>query len=349
MTSTETPEGPKAVRDFTYIKPSGKRLSEYEAVNLYVQIEDGLLGSDGWFIKRPDYGTPWRAESTRLRHPHWFDFRDPAKLWQRTFNRNQAEQERAIERVTEEAVEGGTLADIDQAWLDDIIRDHYAVWSFVDWGTFRPCAAAQRESLSDTLGSVFVFEGLNRLRHAQDIVVHTMELEAHVPGFSAGGAKERWLNEARYQPTRQMIEQLMHNTWDWGELAVAIALALDPIVSDVALFQLIRKHGPFHGDLVTPFIVSTVERDRRWTRDWVEALVKMVTADDVPQAKENLVAIQEWVDKWTPRALDAAGALAEVYERVPQKGAPFEQVLSGAMAGQKKLLESMGLSGGGTT
>jgi hypothetical protein len=337
----------KGDRDFTYIRPSGRRLSEYEAVNMYVQVEQGLMGSDGWFVLRADGRTPWCTDSTKLRHPHWFDFRDPAKLWQRVYTRNQAEQERAIERVTEETILRGALADIDKDWLELVIRQHYRVWSFVEYGTFRPWATAQREALSDTLGSVCVFEGLDRLRHAQDIVIWLMELEMQLPGFQDEGGKERWVTEPCYQPTRRLIERLMHDQFDWGELAVATNLVIDPILTEVAVFQLIGRNGSLHGDVVTPFIVSTAQRDRRWSLAWTEALVKMVTEESVPAAKANKELIEDWVCTWTPLALDAAGALAEVYDKVPFKQAPFEQVLAGAQAAQRRILDGLGLLAGG--
>jgi methane monooxygenase component A beta chain/propane monooxygenase small subunit len=288
----------------------------------------------------------WREESTKLRHPHWFDFRDPGKLWQRTHTRAQAEQERGIERVTEEAIARRSFADVDPIWLEEIVRLHYRVWSFVEYGTFRPWSAAQREALSDTLGQVCVFEGLDRLRHAQDIVVYLMELETHVPGFKDEGGKDRWTSEARYQPTRQLIEKLMYNTWDWGELAVATNLVIDPILTEVAIFALIGRSGPFHGDVVTPFIVSTAERDRRWSLDWTRALVAMVTADEVTKAKENVGFLREWADVWTPLAIAAAEPMAEVYAKVPKPMVGFDQAMSGAIEKQKKLLAELGLNGG---
>lgn len=346
--SVRTKAEGQVVRDFTYIKPSGRRLTEYEAVNMYVQIEDGLMGSDGWFVKGHEGRLPWRAESTRLQHPHWFDFRDPAKKWQRTHTRDQAEQERAIERMSADTITSGAVNDIDPSWLQHIVRDHYRVWSFVEYGVFKPFASAQREALSDTLGAVCVFTGLDRLRHAQDIVIWLMDLETSLEGFKDEGGKERWTTDPVYQPARQLIEKLVYGQWDWGELAVATSLVIDPILTEVGVFQLVQRNGAHHGDSVTPFIASTAARDRRWSLGWTESLVKLVTADDVPTAKENRAVLEEWVAEWTPLALEAASALAPIYTRAPRMVVSHDQAMATAQAQQKAILEPLGLGAGVT-
>jgi hypothetical protein len=122
---------------------------------------------------------------------------------------------------------------------------------------------------------------------------------------------------------------------------------IDPILTEVAVFQLIGRHGSLHGDVVTPFIVSTAQRDRRWSLAWTEALVKMVTEESVPAAKANKELIEDWVCTWTPLALEAAGPLAEVYDKVPFKQGPFDQVLATAQAGQRRILHDLGLRTGG--
>lgn len=337
-------EAAKVDRDFNYIRPAGKRLSEYEAVNMYLQVQDGLFGSDGWFVRGDGGRDPWRASSTRLSHPHWFDFRDPAKLWQRTHTKSRAEEERAIERVTESVVSSGALAAIDPVWREEIVRKHYRVWSFVEYGIFKPFAVAQREALTEMLSSALVFEGLDRLRHAQSIVIWLMELETNVPGFVDEGGKDLWLSDPVYQPARRLVEGIMYDQWDWAELAVATNLVLDPILSEVGLFALLGRNGPFHGDLVTPVIVGTAERDRQWAAGWTGSLVRLVTGDDVPAAKENRMVIEEWIAKWTPMAMAAAEALAPVYASVPRLATPFADVLAGAVAGQRALLEGLGLA-----
>jgi hypothetical protein len=119
---------------------------------------------------------------------------------------------------------------------------------------------------------------------------------------------------------------------------------IDPIVSEIALSQLVRRFAPFHGDTITPFIIGTVERDRRRNQDWTDALVKMVTAADVPAAEANLNVLQGWTDKWIPLALDAVTSLAPIFERPPLSVVSFDDALSEALKSHAEHLEALGLT-----
>src|SRR4029077_19329962 len=134
------------------IKPRNRRLSEYEAVTCYAQRSPDAFDIAGWSTlgPGPEHRPAFRPESTRLAHPDWYDFRDPAQQWQRTYVRMQAEQERAIERVTEDAGANGSLSRMDRAWRDGVIGLHYRVWAFFENALFRAFAVQQREALSDT-------------------------------------------------------------------------------------------------------------------------------------------------------------------------------------------------------
>ena len=343
MTAGDTPVVAKAPRDFTYIKPRNRRLSEYEAVTCYTQPDPEGFDKEGWFLRTTEGRTAWMRDSTKLTHPHWFAFRDPASQWQRTYVRMQAEQERSIERVCEDAAASGSFNGFDPTWTSEILGGHYRIWSFFEYGVFRAFAQAQREALSDTIGNVFVFESVDRVRHAQAVVLYLMELEDHIDGFVDSGAKERWLGDEVYQPLRSLAEHLIALP-DWAELAVATNLVVDPIVSEVCLSQLVRRFGPFHGDSVTPFIVSTTERDRRRNLAWTEEFVRMVTAADLDQADTNRAIIQGWIDHWTPVALEVARSLAGVYDLPPLAVGTFDDALEAAVAAQVGLIEALGLS-----
>ena len=73
-------------RDFGYVKPMGRRISEYEALNLYVlPLETS--------VDRPvAKSTGWPADSTAVRSENFYAFRDPAQRWQRPHVKRQAEQ-----------------------------------------------------------------------------------------------------------------------------------------------------------------------------------------------------------------------------------------------------------------
>lgn len=332
-----------APRDFVYIKPRRRRLSDYEAVTCYTQPDPEAFDKEGWFLRTTEGRTAWMRESTRLEYPHWFDFRDPASHWYRTYVRMQADQERSIERVTEDAVLAGTFNHVDRTWLHEVLGVHYRVWSYVEYGLFRAFGTAQREALSDTLGNAFCFEAFDRTRHAQDIVLYLMDIETAVDHYRDHGAKDHWLSDDVYQPTRAIVERLIAFD-DWAELAVVTNLVLDPIIAEVAVSQLVRRFGPFHGDFVTPTIVTTTERDRRRNRQWTEELVRMVTGENAPAAEANRRVIQGWLDRWTPDVQAAARALAPCYDVPPIQVAEFAPSLAAALEMQAGIVADLGFT-----
>ncbi|MBK6660973.1 MAG: monooxygenase [Proteobacteria bacterium] len=339
---TNTVTAVESARDFSFIKPAKRRLTEYEAVTIRQQWETGGFDKGGHFLTPADGRAPWREESTALRHPDWFAFRDPAQLWQRPYVRMQAEQERAIERLTEDSVEAGAFADINRAWLDDFIAGHYRVWSFFENGLFRAFAPAQREALSDCLGNALCFQAFDQMRHAQAIVSHLVAAEMAVPGLSDAGAKQTWLDEPAYQPLRRLVEQLVA-TSDWCEIPVATNLVILPLLSEVTIGGLIRRQGPLHGDSISPYIALTADRDRRRNADWTQALVRMVIDDKLPAAAANRGEIEGWLKRWQPRALDAVAALQAIADRVPAGAVDLKPLLASARAQQNRLLTAAGL------
>jgi methane monooxygenase component A beta chain/propane monooxygenase small subunit len=332
----------KPTRDFTYVASRRRRLSEYEAVTCHTQPDVLTFDRQGWLLRDVTGRPPWVPESTALQHPNWFLFRDPASHWQRTYVRMQAEQERAIARAAEDAGAHGVFDEIDPVWVREILARHYRAWSYVEYGLFRAFAVAQREALSDTLGNVYCFEAFDRMRHAQGIVLHLLEFEDHIENFVDDGAKAVWLEDPRYQPTRQLVEELVSCN-DWGELAVATNLVFDPILTEVAVSQLVRRFGPFHGDPVTAHLVGTTERDRRRNLAWTQELVRMVTAESLPDRQVNAGLVTGWITAWTPRVLAAAGAMAGIYDVPPLEVARFDDVLATVIDQQKALIAELDL------
>jgi len=330
-------------RDFTYIKPTKRRLSEYEALTCNQQPDANIFDGRDGFILSAAGKKAWPEESTRIRYPNWTDFRDPAAMWQRPYVRMQGEQERSIAHFTETAAASGALLRANREWNERLIAGHYRIWSFFEYGLFRGFAPASREALCNELGTVYCLESFDRMRHAQAVVLHLMALENAIEGFSDAGAKERWTTDEIYQPARRLVEQLI-TTEDWIELGIATNLVVDPIVSAVAVRGLIEELGPHHGDVVAPLIAMTAERDQKRNLDWTLALVKLVTAEKAPEAAANLQCIQEWIDKWTPRAIEAALALEPVYTLAPVPAVEFAEILGRAMSAQAEVVESLGLT-----
>jgi len=328
----------KLARDFTFIKPAARRLTEYEALTVHQQPDawgfDKLsanLDDTEWYVLRPDGRTLWSEDSTLLRHHDWYAFRDPAQQWQRTYVRHQEQQETSIARMTEDAALDGTLAALSPGWVRNILCGHYRAWSFFEYALFRCLAPAQREALSDTLGNLLCFQSFDHLRHAQDVVVYLVEMENVNAAVDDDLGKQQWLEAPAYQPARKLAEEIMACT-DWAELLVGLNLVVGPLLQQMAVSDLVRRGAMHNEDAVAPHIIMTAERDRRRNLIASQAFVRMMTADGSVHAAHNRGVIQSWLDDWSTRADAAARALAPVYDAAPQQGLSFAASYDAARA-----------------
>jgi Methane/Phenol/Toluene Hydroxylase len=339
----------KVVRDFTFITPQRRRLTEYEALTVHQQPDalvfdrpHGNLDVTEWYLLRADGSPLWKPDSTRLRHANWFAYRDPAQQWQRTYVRHQEQQETSIARVTEDAGLDGSLAGLDPTWVTRILCGHYRAWSFFEYAIFRALAAAQREALADTLGNVLCFQSFDHLRHAQDVVIYLVELETYNTSVTDDSGKDTWLNSPAYQPARTLAEQIMA-TSDWGELMVGLNLVVGPLLQQIAVSELVRRNGLSNHDAVAPSIVMTAERDRRRNLAATQAFVNMVLDPKCADASHNRTVIQQWLDEWTVRAEAAAAALAPVFEIPTVKAVEFAEVHAAARSSTARIIRELTL------
>ena len=346
QTATTLPEP----RDFTFIKPSGRRLTEYEALTVHMQPDAldfdrprGNLDVDEWYLLRSDGSGLWRRESTQLRHSDWFAFRDPAQQWQRTYVRQQEQQESSIARVTEDAGLDGSLAQLERPWIDGLLCTHYRAWSFFEYAIFRALAPAQREALADTIGNLLCFQGVDHLRHAQAVILYLVELENYVQPVPDALGKDAWLHAPAYQPARRLAEQIIA-TDDWAELLIGLNLVVAPMLQQMAASDLVRRNALVNGDAVAAHIVLTAERDRRRNLAATQAFVQMVTTADVPDAAHNRQVIQSWLDQWTQAAVNAAQALTPVYTSMPVAALDYPTSFAAAAASCATIVHGLGFT-----
>jgi methane monooxygenase component A beta chain/propane monooxygenase small subunit len=340
----------KTARDFTYIKPQRRRLTEYEALTVHMQPDH--LGFDHpraritepeWYLLRTDGRPLWDPASTALEMADWFAYRDPAQQWQRTYVRHQEQQEGSIERMTEDAALDGSLAELDPRWVQDVLCGHYRAWSFFEYAVFRALSPAQREALSDTLGNVLCFQAFDHLRHAQDVICYIVELEHHLPGLDDGAGKAAWLDAPAWQPARRLAEEIMA-AGDWAELFLGLNLAVGPLLQRVAASELVRRSALPNRDAVAAHIVLTAERDRRRNLAAAEELVRLACDAGNPAAAANRATIQRWLDDWTARADAAAVALAPAFDAVPVPATTHAQALAAARAATAQIATGLGLT-----
>lgn len=300
-------------RDFAHIKPAGRRLSEYEAVICYVQPDYFTYDGPGDGTTRPDGGATWRMDSTALRCQDWYAFRDPSDMWQRPYTAQQTEQEHSIDRLVKHWADSGVLGKMSPEWAA-VLGDLYVPCAFMEHGIFRVMAYAQREALSDTLATAMVFNAVDKVRHAQGIVIYHLQLADAGVQIRSDDGKSTWLTEPMFQGCRRVIERLLA-TDDWGELSVAANLVIEPLLTGL-LYNEVLAHGASRaGDMATPVMLAEASVDRQRNQNWTRRLVELAL-DDPAHGEHNCSVVAGWLASWHADATAAMADLAPAAKRV---------------------------------
>ena len=329
-------------RDFGWFAPAGRRATLYEDVTVDTQPSIHRHLTRGWPVSFEDGRGTWDDASTALRSSDWFAFRDPGEQWERTFYQAGTAAEHQIEGALDSAAEQGLIEDLDPEWVT-YLGESLQIPAFVEHGLWFALATAARDCLSDTVATCVCLQAAHKQRSAQAIVLYAMDLEAHLGReFPIGPARERFLSDPAWQPTRRYLERLAA-TPDWGEVLIAANLAFEPTVGTLIRRELGTRAAAARGDTVTPVLARVATQEWEWSRRWSSALASFLISD-AEHGIHNRAVIDGWLADWLPAAQAAAAAIDPAAERV---GAYAREVLAGALAlTESATLGSRAASGG---
>ena len=200
----------------------------------------------------------------------------------------------------------GLLASVDRGWVDGGLARAYLPFAHVEYGLFATLNPAARESLSDTLNNVLVFNATDKLRHAQAIVLLGMDLESTITGFDARVGRSTWLEAEPWQPVRRLIEEAMAVT-DWCEAVVCVNLVLEPLLADPLRRVVFSNIASRAGDPLVPLIAGTATSDWQRNLKWTQAFTTFLL--DGASADHNRDVLARWYGEWTERTRDVAANL----------------------------------------
>jgi hypothetical protein len=306
------PEELGGKRDFDYIEPSGRRLTEYEAVTVYTQwgAHAGGLQVMGDFLLRPDGSPVFDPASTKITLDDWYGYRDPNQMWQRPYYVSQSEAEKSIERVTELVVSTGSAKAVDPQWVERGIVGAYFPFAHYEYGLFRALNMSARESLSDTINNVLVFLAADKLRHAQAISIMGLDLESVYENFDGTAGKKVWLENPDWQPLRRLIEEVM-TVIDWNETIVATMLALEPLIGEPMRRLVFGTGAAQRRDLLMPAAAGTATIDWQRNAKAIRQYFQYLTTAAGGEGNREILAgwMQTWRDKAQPVAEGLFGML----------------------------------------
>jgi methane monooxygenase component A beta chain/propane monooxygenase small subunit len=300
-------------RDFAYITPNGRRLTEYEAVTCYTQpgAHGGGLQECGDYKLRPDLRPLWDPAASQVTCSDWYAYRDPNQQWHRPYYVIGSEAEKWIDRVTDVALRTGGFDRVGPSWLQAGLVGGLIPFSHAEYGMFRTLNAAARESMSDTVNNILVFNASDKLRHAQAIAILSLDIETPHPSFDAAAGRRAWLESPLWQPARRLVEAIMA-VEDWVEIVVAVC-AYEAGLAEPLRRAVFNEVGARRGDPVTPTIEASATAD--WLRNSAAALALFeFVARDPAAGVQNRDTIRRWWQHWHAAVEAAAGPTLAMLE-----------------------------------
>jgi propane monooxygenase small subunit len=295
-------------------RPRKRRATLYEDVTIDTQPSVHRLLTRGWPLHFEDGRGTWNDSSTALKCGDWFEFRDPGEQWERPFYQRGAAVEVEIESAIRSAVEQDLIADFSPEWVE-FLRAFLQAPAYVEHGLWFALATAARDCLSDSVATCVCLQAAMKQRSAQALVLYAMDLEEHHGEFPIEAAKQSFLTDEAWQPTRRYLERLAA-TRDWGEVIFAANLCLEPILGTLIRRELGTRAAAASGDTVTSVLARGATQEWEWVRAWTTELSRFVLADEA-HGTENRAHIAAWVEDWMPEALEAALALAPFAAQAP--------------------------------
>lgn len=240
---------------------------------------------------------------TRVALKDWYTLKDPRQYyygaWVLARGRMQENAGADFDLVEEMALAASYASEGKQLALDVLLPLRHVAWaanlnnSYI--GAYGYGIAISQAAAYASMDQLGVAQYLTRLAFAFD------DIDA------LSRAKSAWMNDAAWQPLRQLVEDMMV-TSDWFELFVAQDFVLNgllyPLIYDSFNEQLNVRHGP---------VISLLTRfQREWygeTTRWVDAVIK-AAATDPDHGAANKALLNQWAAAWRERALAALAPLS---------------------------------------
>jgi hypothetical protein len=297
-----------------YFTPKKRRPSLYEELTIDTQISTERHLHGGWLVAFEDGRGSHSLGSTALRVADWFDWRDPAELWERPFYQQAAQAAREQDAALASARSERLFARMTEDWRA-FLQSSLQLPAFYEHGLWRALCGAARPALSDLVTHAIVLEAGMKQRQAQDLVVYAMDLEPEIGDCSTEAARQRWLEEPAWQPVRALVERVV-SVHDWMERVIAANLCIEPIVGSLLRREMLLVPASVNGDPVTPVIIGNAQREWLWYRDWTVELVRFCVEDE-EFGSHNREVLASWAKSWNPEAEAAAESIGDEIDRVP--------------------------------
>jgi toluene monooxygenase system protein E len=267
----------------------------------------------------------------------WHGFRDPDELTYRKYVTMQDEQETVVEGILDEFGKVNHDAALSPQWLR-VLSTVFTPMRYPGHAFQMMQAYLGQIAPSSYITNCTAFAAADQLRLVSLVAYRTRQLQIARPnaGF-ATGERQIWETHPGWQATRRALETALV-AYDWGECLTAVNLVLYPTLSEILLRQL-GIVADTNRDQLTWLLLSHLSIDAERNSRWSAALARYA----IVKRPENAPVLRRWVQRWTPRADDAAAGLAHLLAELPEVGRDTESMMTAAKAARERVLSDAGV------
>ncbi len=280
---------------------------------------------------------------TRVKSSNWEGFRDPKRFWYTTYVSNRRKMAEEVENGFSYATELDVVRNLPDNWVN-ALRDLYTPLRHLEYGENLQMQHVVRYALGTPIEQCATFQAFDKTGRAQWISLWAMNMEEYHGDFLKHG-KQVLMNEPAFQPLRKYVEEILV-TDDWAEVIVAENLTLDLLLGNL-MYNKFNNEAIKVGDTHLSILNLIINKQMEWHRDWAFALFSYLAKDqaksrwdylkslgygdwqgdyrwgltisdprETPEEElSNTEIIEEWVNKWYPRAYEAVLSLMPLFEK----------------------------------
>lgn len=310
-----------------------REASRYEEGTIEIQPQEN-------FHYRPLYNPAieiYDPSMTRLKLTDWYSFLDPRQYYYGAYNQTRQKSMEVLEGELNYANERGLIDQLGSQWRE-LFLAYLLPLRHYEYGGSIVMMYVARFAYGTSIEQCATYNAFDKLGNSQMIT----KLALMLPNADQllEEAKQRWLEAEHLQPLRALIEQSWLTT-DWAEATFVQNLLTDGLLYSL-LYDDFDRVAMQNGALALTFMHKYLAD---WNKDnsrWTVALAEAFNND--PQYGEaNRAAIQEMLDHWTPRVVDAIKPLRKVFE-LPDQPGDFETAFSRAVQAVERTLGRVGLN-----
>lgn len=267
----------------------------------------------------------------------WNRFRDPDEMTYRKYVTMQDEQESVVEGILDEYAGVSHDQKLAQPWLNTLahafVPSRYLVHGLqmtqAYLGTIAPASY---------ITNCAAFSAADLLRRGSLVAYRTRQMEIAQPDAAIlREARNIWETDADWQPARKSIETALI-AYDWAECLTAVNLVLRPALDEVLLNQ-VAALARENADELTWLLLTNLVNDSQRSIRWSAALAKF----SIESNPDNIKSFHRWIERWMPRAEEAAAGLAAMLARLPESGQDESETVKVAVAAVTRTLSTAGI------